>query len=51
MLYSIDMKNNLKEVDFLYFTFDLSKGTKQPYRKPNGKPLYIHIFQLPTIKY
>ena len=33
---------NLKRVDFLDITFDLTDNTYKPYRKPNDEPLYIN---------
>ena len=33
---------NLKSVDFLDITLDLRTGKYRPYRKPNGRPLYVH---------
>ena len=33
---------NLKTVDFLDVTFNLSNDTFSPYIKPNNKPLYIN---------
>ncbi|GAB1601832.1 hypothetical protein Ahia01_000461700 [Argonauta hians] len=35
---------NLKSVNFLDATFDLSKATYAPYRKPNDKMVYINKF-------
>ena len=34
---------NLKMVNFLYVTFDLSTGRYQPYKKQNDTPTYINI--------
>ena len=36
------MDCNLKSVDFLDVTLDLSNNVYQPYRKPNNKPIYIN---------
>ena len=33
---------NMKRVDFLDITFDLSNGTFKLYNKPNNEPLYVH---------
>ena len=38
----ITIKTNLKIVNFLDVTFDLSSGTYYPYIKPNDTPLYIN---------
>ena len=38
----ITAKANLKIVNFLDITFDLTNGTYKPYRKPNDEPLYIN---------
>ena len=38
----IDIKGNLKVVDFLDITFNLNNGTYKPYVKPNNAPLYVH---------
>ena len=38
---SITCEINLKVVDFLDVRFDLTKGTFEPYRKPNNDPVYI----------
>ena len=38
----IVIKTNLKIVDFLDVTFDLSKETYFPYKKPGNHPLYIN---------
>jgi hypothetical protein len=39
---SITIQTNLKVVNFLDVTFNLSTGTFQPYNKPNDRPLYIN---------
>ena len=39
--FKIDIKTNLKVVDFLDATFNLSNGTYKPYKKPNDTLLYI----------
>ena len=33
--FKIEIKSNLKVVDFLNITFNLSNGTWKPYRRPN----------------
>ena len=38
----ITIKTNLKIVDFLDVTLNLSNGTYLPFRKPNDHPLYIN---------
>ena len=38
----ITIKTNLKVVNFLDVTFNLTTGTYQPYNKPNDRPLYIN---------
>ena len=38
----ITIKTNLKIVNFLDVTFNLSSGTYYPYIKPNDTPLYIN---------
>ena len=40
--FKIDIKTNLKVVDFLDATFNLSNGTYKPYKKPNKTLLYIN---------
>ena len=40
----IEIKTNLKEVDFLNVTFSLKKETYQPFRKENNTLLYIHTY-------
>ena len=40
--FKIDIKTNLKVVDFLDATFNLSNGTYKPYKKPNNTLLYIN---------
>ena len=44
----ITAKANLKIVNFLDITFDLTNGTYKPYRKPNDEPLYINCIMLPS---
>ena len=39
----ITIQVNLKIVNFLDVTFDLSNGTYKPYHKPNETPMYINI--------
>ena len=56
--FNIEIKTNLKVVDFLDITFNLSNGTYKPYRKPNDNLLYVNtsnhvteiIKHLPTPK-
>ena len=38
----ITATTNIKVVNFLDITFDLTNGTYKPYRKPNDEPLYIN---------
>ena len=38
----ITIETNLKIVNFLDVTLDLSDGKFYPYRKPNDQPMYIH---------
>ena len=50
---SINVKRNLKEMDFLDVTLNLQNGTYSPYKNPNYKLLYIyswsnHQIQLPN---
>ena len=40
--FKIEIKTNLKEVDFLDVTFDLRKETYRPYKKENDKLFYIN---------
>ena len=53
----ITIQTNLRTVNFIDVTFNLSNGKYYPYRKPNDKPLYINrlsnhplpiLGQLPT---
>ena len=37
----IEIKTNLKVVDFADITFNLSNGTYKLYRKPNDRLLYV----------
>ena len=39
---SLEIKCNLKTVNYLDITLDLNTGTYKPYRKPNDQTLYIH---------
>ena len=39
---SLEIKCNLKTVNYLDITLDLNTGTYKPYRKPNDEILYIH---------
>ena len=38
----ITIEANLKIVDFLYITMNLTSGTYKPFMKPNNNPLYVH---------
>ena len=38
----MDIKCNLKIVDYLDTSFDLNSGIFKPFNKPNNKPLYIN---------
>ena len=38
----IEIKANLKNVDFLDINMDITTGVYKPYVKPNNVPLYIH---------
>ena len=38
----ITIETNLKIVNFLDITLNLSDGTYTPFNKPNSKPVYIH---------
>ena len=38
----LDIKCNLKVVDYLDITFDLKTGSYKPYRKPNNETRYIN---------
>ena len=40
---NITISSNLKVVDFLDLTLDLSTGTYKTYNKPNNTPLYVHV--------
>ena len=40
--FSIDIETNSKVVDFLDITFNLNNGIYKPYKKPNGRLLYIN---------
>ena len=42
MKLKITITANLKIVDFLDITLDLTLGTYRPYSKPNDKPLYVN---------
>ena len=37
------VKCNLKIVDYLDITFNLSTGTYKPFKKPNKHPRYVHV--------
>ena len=39
----IDVKCNLKVVDYLDITFNLNNGTYRPYNKPNNNTRYVHV--------
>ena len=38
----VDIKANMKTVDFLDVTFDIETGIYKSYVKPNNIPLYVH---------
>ena len=40
--FKFEIKTNLKIVDFLDVTLNLSNGTYSPYNKPNDQLLYVH---------
>ena len=40
--FSLEIKTNLKEVDFLDVSLNLRNGTYRPYKKPNDRLLCIH---------
>ena len=40
--FSLEIETNLKEVDFLDVSLNLSNGTYHPYKKPNARLLSIH---------
>ena len=40
---NIEIKCNLKSVDYLDVTFDLNDGTYKPFNKPNNSPTYVHV--------
>ena len=39
----ITVESNMKTVNFLDVTLNLSKGLYEPYKKPNDTPLYLHV--------
>lgn len=39
----LDVKCNLKIVDYLDITFNLEDGSYKPYKKPNNDPRYVHV--------
>ena len=39
---NLDIKCNLKIVDYLDISFDMNTGIYKPINKPNNKPLYIN---------
>ena len=39
--FSLENETNLKEADFLDVSLTLRSGTYRPYKKPNGRFLYI----------
>ena len=41
--FQLEIRNNLKVVDFLDITLDLSNSTYRPYKKPNDKLQYINV--------
>ena len=40
--FNIEIETNMKEVDFLDVTFNLTNGTYRPYKKENDKLMYIN---------
>ena len=42
IMFKIDIVTNLKELNFLDVSFNLTNGTFRPYKKPSDKLLYIH---------
>ena len=40
---NITINTNLKVVNFLDVTLDISTGKYQPYNKPNNNPVYINV--------
>ena len=48
---NLEIKCNLKIVDYLDITFDLTTGLFKPYNKTNNIPLYVNAKsnQLPSI--
>ena len=42
MGFDIEIIMNLKKVNFLDVTLDLTQGTYQPFKKPNDQLLYVH---------
>ena len=43
MDFKTEIVTNLTEVDFLDVTFNLENNTYRPYKKPNGKLIYIDV--------
>ena len=41
--FKIEIKTNLKQVDFLDVTFNLNNSTYQPYKKEDNQLLYINM--------
>ena len=39
----IEVKSNLKVVDYLDITFNLNDGSYKPFNKPNNNPRYVHV--------
>ena len=39
----IEVKCNLKTVDYLDTTFNLNNGKHKPFNKPNNNPRYVHV--------
>ena len=39
---TLEIKCNLKQVDYLDITFNLENGTYKPYKKPNNEIRYVH---------
>ena len=40
---TFDSPHNTMAVNFLDVTLDLGTGSHKPYRKPNDRPLYVHV--------
>ena len=42
--FHVEIKTNLREVDFQGVTFNFERGVFLPFRNQNNVPLYTHIF-------